>query len=116
MSAVSWQVFAPVAVQGLLCRESDVMAYVRKFAGDEAPAPFVDVAGPPTAEELARARRKGQQGIPLPCIRLNLKKQPHHLTGVPTIYVTASDDDLIEIARWNALAFAPAPTGPRLYD
>lgn len=60
----------------------------------------IDVAGPPTEQDMTLYMHKRAQTVPLPCVRLKMKMARHHLTGEPGVEVTCSDADLEEIKRW----------------
>lgn len=100
--ATRYSLYMPVALQAMVSREPDVMKHVQAFANDEADD-VIEVAGPPLPQELARAR-KFDQTVPLPCVTLHLRKVKHHLTGHKMIEIACSDDDLVEVERWNMVA------------
>lgn len=104
MQAVKYELYAAPALQAMIRREPEVMEYIQAFANDQAD-PLLEIAGPPLPDELARAR-KFDQVVPLPCIRLNMRKLKHHLTGRPMIEIACSEQDLIEVERWNMVARA----------
>lgn len=60
----------------------------------------IDVAGPPTDEDIALYMHKRAQTVPLPCVRLKMKMARNLTTDEPGVEVTCSDRDLEEIKRW----------------
>lgn len=100
MIGLRYAVHAAPPLHSLFAREPDVLKYISAFGADEAPAPYVDVVGPPTHEDIVNRH--------LPVIRLQMRKYRHHLTGEPTIEVACSDEDHLALARWNLMAVAPA--------
>jgi hypothetical protein len=90
---------APAPVRWLISFDSGVHDAVRSFIagiGREE----IDVAGPPSEQDMALYMHKRAQTVPLPCVRLKLKMARHHLTDEPGVEVTCSDTDLEEIKRW----------------
>lgn len=92
-------------IHWLLSKEADVKRAVEAFAADMAPS-VVDVAGPPSAEEIIACRVNPRKRIELPTIRLHLNKVKHHLTGEPGIEVKCSDGDMDMIVMWARQAQA----------
>ncbi|WP_189347211.1 MULTISPECIES: hypothetical protein [unclassified Mesorhizobium] len=105
---VKWAVFAPPALQALLSREPEAMAQVQAFAEDRGEPDF-DIAGPPDREEALRHKKSWGtlEGVPLPCVRIRMRKTKHHLTGDRLIEIACTDAHLVEVTRWNLLASAP---------
>jgi hypothetical protein len=103
MRAVKYSLYAAPAIQAFLLRERDVMQHIQEFAEDRAD-PVVEVAGPPTAQDLVHARKHDHRAVPLPCVTLHMRKAKHHLTGNAVIEIACSDDHLVEVECWNMLA------------
>lgn len=95
----SFGLMAAMPIHWLLTRERDVRLRVEAFAADQA-APIIDVAGPPSVEEMLKARAHPRRPVHLPTIRLHLRKVRHHLTGAPGIEVKCSDADMDLIVAW----------------
>lgn len=90
---------AAAPVRWLISFDSGVYDAVRAFIAGMG-RDQVDVAGPPTQQDMALYMHKRGQTVPLPCVRLKMKHAMHHLTGEPGVEVTCSDRDLEEIKRW----------------
>ncbi len=87
-------------VRWLISAEPDIYKRVIEFIKGEADS-VIEVAGPPTAEQILKRHKKKHQLMDLPLITLNLRKTRHHLTGQPGVEVRCSDNDLEEIVRWR---------------
>lgn len=112
---MNYGLLAARPIHWLLAKEPDIKRQIEAFAADAAPA-MVDVAGPPSVEEMLAIRAMRKRDIRLPTIRLHLKKIRHHLTGDPGIEVKCSDADMDMIVKWarqaearRALAANPSP-------
>lgn len=92
-------------VRWLIGSDPGVYDGVRTFLAGAAERDYLDVAGPPTDEERARAIRYGQV-TPLPVVRLQMRPAVNAVTGERGVEVLCSDKDLIELARWYRLALA----------
>jgi hypothetical protein len=90
---------APRPIHWLLSEELEVKKAVEAFAAD-AGTSVVDVAGPPSAEEIIAQRVNPRKAIELPTVRLHLNKVKHHLTGEAGIEVKCSDGDMDLIVQW----------------
>lgn len=86
-------------IHWLLARENEVRSRVEAFAADRG-HPVLDVAGPPSAEEIIACRLNPRKQVELPMIRLHLRKVKHHLTGEAGIEVKCSDGDMDLIVMW----------------
>jgi hypothetical protein len=86
-------------VRWLISFDSGVHDAVRAFLAGMG-REEIDVAGPPTDQDLKLYFDKRGQTVPLPCVRLRMKMARHHLTSEPGVEVTCSDRDLEEIKRW----------------
>ena len=85
-------------VRWLIGSDKAIYKAVVDFYMGNADRDFVEVAGPPTEDDLAR--RKPGVSVPLPLVRLQMKLARNSLSGEPGIEVTCSEADQIEIARW----------------
>jgi hypothetical protein len=92
-------------IHWLLSVESEVKRAIEAFAADMAPS-VLDVAGPPSAEEIIACRANPRKRVELPTIRLHLNKVKHHLTGEPGIEVKCSDGDMDLVVMWARQAEA----------
>jgi hypothetical protein len=104
MKPHSYALVSNPPIRWLIGREPDLKAYIQAFARDEAPRDFLDVAGPPDIDELARCRANPKRKPLLPLIRLTMRKVRHHLTGEHGIEVKCSDDDCDKIVSWHEQA------------
>lgn len=86
-------------IHWLLAKEIDVKRAIEAFAADQG-FPMVDIAGPPSAEEIIACRKNPRRRMHLPTIRLHLRKVNHHLTGEAGIEVKCSDGDMELIVMW----------------
>lgn len=107
-----WGLISPKPVAWLIASDRGVYDAIGKFLEDSAPGKL-DVAGPPTIEELRKVRPEERSQMMLPTIRLTMEKTKHHLTQRPCIKVTCSDKDLEAIDSWRVQA-AAAKRGKKL--
>jgi hypothetical protein len=107
----------PTATFGLAChalvrwlidRDSGVRDAIQKFIV-EGGSDFLEVAGPPTLDQIIKRHRDPRLRISLPCIGLRLKRVKHHLTDELGIEVRCKEADLVEIMRWKREVNAYAP-------
>jgi hypothetical protein len=103
-------------IHWLLACENEVRWHIEAFAADRG-YPVLDVAMPPSAEEIIAKRLNPRKRIELPMVRLHLRKVKHHLTGEAGIEVKCSDahmDLIVKCARQaemrKALAADVQPT------
>lgn len=92
-------------IHWLLACENEVRRHIEAFAADRG-RPVLDVAGPPSAEEIIACRINPRKAVELPTIRLHLRKVKHHLTGEDGIEVKCSDADMDMIVMWARQAKA----------
>ncbi|QOZ25295.1 hypothetical protein XH93_18130 [Bradyrhizobium sp. CCBAU 51753] len=90
----------------LISSDSGVFNAVRGFIADLSQRDYVDVAGPPSTDDMHRYLHKMAQTVPLPCVRLKLRMVKNLTTDERGVEVTCSDRDLEEIARWQRRAVA----------
>ncbi len=90
---------APRPIHWLLSEELEVKKAVEAFAAGSGKS-IVDVAGPPSAEEIIARRVNPRKPIELPTVRLHLNKVKHHLTGEQGIEVKCSDAHMDLIIQW----------------
>lgn len=86
-------------IHWLLAAELEVKQAIEAFAADRG-VPVVDVAGPPSAQEIIACRKNPRRRPHLPTVRLHLRKVKHHVTGEPGIEVKCSDGDMDLIVQW----------------
>lgn len=92
------------AVRWLIGAEIDVHRKIEAFCLDQTNVDYVDVAGPPTDDDLVRYRRNHSKSVGLPCVRLQLRMVRHHLNGAPGVRVICTDREIEEIGRWRFAA------------
>ena len=93
------------AVRWLIGEEKQVYDRVIAFFMGDADTDIVEVVGPPSEEDLAKARKAGHgDSVPMPVIRLQMKLAENQKTGEHGVAVTCSDRDMLEIERWERLA------------
>lgn len=97
---VNYGLLADAVVKWLLDRENEVRAKIVEWIRSDAGTGMVDVAGPPTAQELIRFRERKDK-LNLPTIRLHLERTTERQTETPAVKVTVSDPDREEILRWH---------------
>ena len=101
--ATAYPVASHPKVAEFLGREPDARELVRQFAARESNTDEFTIAGPPTFEELMRLRAEPDRVPPLPTVTIRMRRDKHHLTGVPVIRLIVSDVDLKELERWDTL-------------
>lgn len=107
-----WGLISAKPVAWLIASDRGVYDAVGQFLEDKGNGK-VDVAGPPTIDEMRKVRAKERSNLMLPTIRLNLEKTRHHLTQQPCLKITCSDKDLAAIESWRIQA-AAAKRGVKL--
>ena len=97
------------SVRWLISAEKAVYDAVIDFYMGNTDLDYVEVAGPPTDEDLKAYRKHGdREAVPLPVVRLQLRPAKNSLTGEPGVEVLCTEDDLAEIERWRRLAVLAA--------
>jgi len=91
-------------VRWLIGSDKSVYDAVVNFFMGNVDRDFVEVVGPPTDEDHATAKRRGDKAVPLPVVRLQMRPAVHSVTGEHGVEVLCSDRDLEEISRWQRRA------------
>lgn len=99
-----WGLQAHPLVQSFLGGEPKVVDRIKGFILDQT-GDMVVVAGPPDPREAKahKARFGSLEGVPLPSVRLKLRKVRHQLTGEPGVEVAVSDGDLAKLLQWERM-------------
>ncbi len=87
-------------VRWLIGSDGAVQDAIKLFLGEMAERDYVDVAGPPRMEDIARFAQRLAQAVPLPTVRLKMRMVVNATTDEAGVEVTCSDADLMEIKRW----------------
>jgi hypothetical protein len=104
VSGIEFGLASHAAVRWLIASERAIYDKVIDFYMGNTDTDIVEVAGPPTDQDIALYAHKRAQTVPLPLVRLQMKLAVHHLTGEKGVEVRCSDRDLAEIERWQRKA------------
>lgn len=105
MSGIAFGLAAHPTVRWLIGEEKQIHDRVIAFYMGRVDSEIVEVAGPPTDEDVAKVRKAGHgDSIPLPVIRLRMRLAENHVTGEHGVEVVCNEKDLAEIERWERMA------------
>jgi len=100
-----WGLISAKPVAWLIASDRGVYDAVGRFLEGQG-NDKIDVAGPPTIEEMRKVRAEKRSQLMLPTVRLHLERSRHHLTQKPCLKITCSDNDLAAIESWRTQAAA----------